>query len=64
MPKAIIVCAVLAQYRVGSLENFLHAFVVSKFAQYRVGSQKKQKFEEVDFYGLIAYPQEAFSLSI
>ena len=53
-----------AQYRVGSLENVVGIAVHLLLAQYRVGSQKKQKFEEVDFYGLIAYPQEAFSLSI
>lgn len=38
MPKAIIVCAVLAQYRVGSLEMINHEFQLLWCAQYRVGS--------------------------
>lgn len=38
MPKAIIVCAVLAQYRVGSLEKQLQSMMQSTKAQYRVGS--------------------------
>lgn len=61
MPKAIIVCAVLAQYRVGSLEIYDWFLALNAVAQYRVGSQRNQKFGEVDFYILIAYPQEVFS---
>lgn len=38
MPKAIIVCAVLAQYRVGSLENNISGRKTDPIAQYRVGS--------------------------
>ena len=38
MPKAIIVCAVLAQYRVGSLENNDFLPNLENHAQYRVGS--------------------------
>lgn len=38
MPKAIIVCAVLAQYRVGSLESQKLQHGNRAMAQYRVGS--------------------------
>lgn len=42
MPKAIIVCAVLAQYRVGSLEMLYFEWRPPQCAQYRVGSLETQ----------------------
>lgn len=42
MPKAIIVCAVLAQYRVGSLEMNNIKATRHGVAQYRVGSLEIQ----------------------